>query len=49
MRYRWLLILIVALLASLLCGNALANKEKGTAVTILFSANTFGKIQPCPV
>ena len=49
MRYRWLLIFFVALSASLLCGKALANTEKGTSVTILYTANTFGKKQPCPV
>lgn len=49
MRHHWLLLLLLALVLPLNVERAAAAPDEDPAVTILYTANTFGKQQPCPV
>lgn len=49
MRHLWLPFLFLVLLAPFPLDQAAGSSEKEPVVTILYTANTFGKKEPCPV
>jgi hypothetical protein len=49
MRHRWLLLCLLTLFLPLHAERAAAAPDEDPALTILYTANTFGKQQPCPV
>ena len=49
MQHRWLPLLLLVLVGPLLGAKPALSLEKTPELTVLYTANTYGKKQPCPV